>query len=167
LRKEKYDETLSVLPGRGVYTLVVFLSETLDLTIGELGSHKLPKGYYTYTGSAVGPSDRSLRFRVDRHLRKAKKKRWHIDYLLADEKVRVTAVMAVSTTEKELECKVNRLITENMEGKTVVNGFGASDCRSNCGSHLLYLGTKEDVDFRVAKLYEEKFGDKSTALMFT
>ena len=167
MRDEKiYSESLSVLPGRGVYTLVLFLSETLDLTIGELGRHKFPRGYYTYTGSAIGPGDQSLRLRVNRHLRKTKKKRWHIDYLLSNEKVKVTAVIAVSATEKKLECEVNHLIMEELLGEIIVDGFGASDCQSNCRSHLLYFGLEEDVDFRVATLYKERFCEKAAALMF-
>jgi len=145
----------------------LFISETTGLKIGELGYHKFPKGYYTYTGSAIGPTDQSLRLRVHRHLRKTKKKRWHIDYLLSSEKVKVTAVMAVSTVEKKLECKVNRLIMEELVGDVIVDGFGASDCQSNCKSHLLYFGLEEDIDFRVATLYKKRFGEKATALMFT
>lgn len=164
MRKGKeLNEILSALPGRGVYTLVVFLPEAVDLAIGELGRHRFPKGYYAYTGSAIGPGSRSLRLRVDRHLRKAKKKHWHIDYLLASEKVVVRAVVAVSTSQR-LECEVNRLM-KRLGGRIVVDGLGASDCRSNCGSHLLYFGIEEKVEFRVTRLYDENFGERSVALM--
>lgn len=164
--KKVHSGTLSVLPGRGIYTLVVFLPGTLDLKIGELGRRKFPRGYYTYTGSAIGPDDQSLRLRVDRHLRKNKKKHWHIDYLLSNKEVKITAVMAASTTEKRLECEVNRLLMEDLLGEVIIYGFGASDCQSNCRSHLLYFGLEEDLDFRVATLYKKRFSEKATALMF-
>jgi hypothetical protein len=38
----------------------------------------------------------------------------------------------------EPECLINR----NTPGEILVAGFGASDCRAGCGSHLKYLDRK-------------------------
>ena len=63
---------------RGVYVLVVSIDEPASLKVGRLGRLSFKKGLYAYVGSGqVG-----LRARVARHLRRNKKRFWHIDYLL-------------------------------------------------------------------------------------
>jgi len=142
----------------GIYTLVVFLSEETCLNVGRLGFRRFPKGYYAYTGSALGTGVSSLRNRVSRHLKKEKSQRWHIDFLLANENTVVTAVVAVQTNKKA-ECAMNRHIKENTRAKITCRGFGASDCKEKCESHLLYFGEK-DVKEKIAKLYAENFGSR-------
>jgi Uri superfamily endonuclease len=66
--------------------------------------------------------------RVNRHLRNAKKRRWHIDFLLAE--APVTEVI-VGETETRAECAVARALDSQFDS---IFGFGASDCR--CSSHL-------------------------------
>ncbi|MEA2090544.1 MAG: GIY-YIG nuclease family protein [Thermoproteota archaeon] len=149
-------ESVGALPARGIYTLVIFLSKTTSLNIGKLGAHNFAKGYYAYTGSALGPAPSSLPNRVSRHLQKKKNERWHIDYLLADENATVRAVIAILTRQR-LECKLNRAIKESLDGRILVDGFGASDCKENCGSHLLYFGEK-NVETKVISLYAEETG---------
>jgi Uri superfamily endonuclease len=135
----------------GIYTLLLFVSEEISLTVGKLGKQNFPRGYYTYTGSALGKGATSLKHRIARHLRKEKHRFWHIDYLLADENVSVEAVIAAETNEK-MECTINQHI-KGIEGAEVpVKGFGASDCRENCGSHLLYFPEIENADCLVQKL---------------
>jgi Uri superfamily endonuclease len=121
------------------------------LTVGKLGKQNFPRGYYTYTGSALGKGSTSLKHRIARHLRKQKRKYWHIDYLLADENVSVEAVIATETNKK-LECKINSHIKGINGAEVPVKGFGASDCRKNCGSHLLYFPQIENADCLVQKL---------------
>ena len=58
--------------------------------------------------------------------------RWHIDYLLNAPGAEVTEVVR----SHEAECALNGA----GEGRIMVTGFGASDCRAGCGSHLKYLG---------------------------
>ena len=155
-------ETLNVLPEKGVYTLIIFLSEKSFMKIGKLGEFSFPKGYYAYTGSALGPN-KSLQNRVCRHLRKEKRLRWHIDYFLQSPKATVTAVVAIET-DKKLECKVNKLIAKKLNGTVLVEGFGASDCKEKCKSHLLFLDEMENVEFETLKLYKENFGEESSAI---
>jgi Uri superfamily endonuclease len=110
------------------YQLEIVLAAPARITIGRLGVYDFPAGRYIYTGSAK----RNLDARVARHLRRDKRLHWHIDYLLAAPSARVAAVERFA----EPECAVNA----RTAGKVQVPGFGASDCRAGCGSHLKYLG---------------------------
>ena len=96
--------------------------------VGALGTFVFPAGRYLYTGSAV----RNLEARIARHRARAKRLRWHIDYLLAAPGARVVTVLRSAAAE----CERNRAT----RGAVLVPGFGASDCRAGCGSHLKYLG---------------------------
>jgi endonuclease-3 len=136
--------------GCGVYMLLLFVSKEATLTVGKLGKQKFPVGYYSYMGSALGKAA-SLKNRVARHLRKEKRSFWHIDYLLADQNVSVEAVLATETVQK-IECKTNQHIKTRLGAEVKVRGFGASDCRKNCKSHLLYFPETEDVEWLVQKL---------------
>ena len=135
----------------GIYTLLLLVSEEVTLTVGKLGKQNFPRGYYVYTGSALGKGATSLKQRIARHLKKEKPRFWHIDYLLADENVSVEAVIAAETNKK-MECAINSHI-KGIEGAEIpVKGFGASDCRKNCGSHLLYFPEIQNADWLVQKL---------------
>ena len=117
------------------YQLWLYLEADLELTAGALGTCLLPAGWYAYTGSAR----RGLRARLRRHCAPAadKRLRWHIDYLLASPGVSV-AYLSLSA---DPECTVNAAVG----GSCPCPGFGASDCRSGCGSHLRYLGPDFDL----------------------
>lgn len=149
---------LSKLPKTGIYTLIIHLPESLHLKVGKLGKHWFPKGYYAYTGSATGKGTTSLRKRVARHLQKKKRRFWHIDYLLSEKETSVTTIIAVQTKERT-ECKLNKQLKNKTPAKIPVLGFGASDCKKNCGSHLLYLGDK-NFKHEIASIYK-KFGSKT------
>jgi Uri superfamily endonuclease len=60
--------------------------------------------------------------------------RWHIDHLL--EAPGVSAVEVIRS--RRAECALNKAV----DGRVPVPGFGASDCRAGCGSHLKYLGRR-------------------------
>jgi len=152
------------LPTNGIYTLIIFLSREIRVNIGKLGQQKFPKGYYTYTGSALGKEVSSLKRRVSRHLQKEKQKFWHIDFLLANENATITAVVTAQTNRK-LECTLNRYIKREGEAKILMKGFGASDCRQSCGSHLLYFG-EENIESKIVTFYSKRFGSKSLIINF-
>ena len=97
------------LPFTGIYTLIISLSKDLDLNIGRIGLRNFLKGYYTYTGSAMGKGKAPLKRRISRHVRKEKRRHWPIDYLLASQSTHVTAVVAAQTN-KSLECAVNQQV---------------------------------------------------------
>ena len=109
------------------YQLLIKVSRICRVRIGKLGTFHFRKGWYVYTGSARNnPSAR-----INRHLSKNKKLRWHIDYLLTDPSVQVVGIKISSVPECELNC--------NTPGSVPVPGFGSSDCKKKCGSHLKYL----------------------------
>ena len=109
------------------YQLLIEVTEPVRVCVGRLGTFDFPVGRYVYTGSAL----RNFEARVNRHLSTVKRMHWHIDYLLAAPGVRVVEVQRYS----EAEC----LINQRTEGEIPVTGFGASDCRAGCGSHLKWL----------------------------
>ena len=109
------------------YQLLIEVARPITVTIGRLGRFDFPAGRYVYTGSAR----RNLEARIARHLRSEKALRWHIDYLLTAPGVRVLDVRRSSRGE----CALNR----DVPGAIPVPGFGASDCRAGCGSHLKYF----------------------------
>jgi Uri superfamily endonuclease len=152
---EEKREGLSILddlPARGNYTLIFFLESKTRITAPGRGCSWLEKGYYAYTGSAVGNGAVSLRQRVARHLSRKKTKHWHIDYLSTCPKAKVTAIVACASTINR-ECKINQVI-RSIRGATVpIDGFGASDCRQNCKSHLVYFG-EDEVYEAVIDAYE-------------
>ncbi len=110
------------------YQLRIRVEQPLRLSIGRLGEFDFPAGTYVYTGSAR----RHFEARIARHLRTEKTLRWHIDYLLAAPGVAVTDVVRSDVSE----CALNQATA----GRVLVLGFGASDCKHGCGSHLKYLG---------------------------
>jgi len=122
----------------GTYTLIVEIGNPTRIKIGDLGTFAFDKGLYTYTGSALGRTQ-NLGTRLRRHLRASKPRKWHIDYLLAEGKVRM-AVLCES--ELRLECLVNKALGTRTGGITTVRGFGASDCRTGCVAHLYYHPTR-------------------------
>ena len=109
------------------YSLFIKIEKPQIITVGRFGSFEFISGNYIYSGSAR----RNLLARVNRHLRKEKKLRWHIDYLLNAPTVDIIKVL-VSTCQ---ECE---LVAAGC-GRILVPGFGSSDCRSGCGSHLRIL----------------------------
>lgn len=151
-----------MLPAKGTYTLIVFLSKEAQLKVRKLGTQRFPAGYYAYTGSALGTGASSLKQRVTRHLQKRKQKFWHIDFLLAHENATVTAVIAAQTSRKA-ECNMNLSVKKELGAKIPVVGFGASDCKQNCESHLLYFG-EENIKSLVAALYADKLGSRPVVI---
>ena len=130
---------LEALPLKGNYTLIILLEAPSRIRISDRGWFSLKRGYYANTGSALGNGAVGLRQRVARHLRKRKSKHWHIDYLLASHKARITAVIACSASTSK-ECQISRNIQSIDEASIPIDGFGASDCRQGCRSHLVYCG---------------------------
>lgn len=140
---------------KGVYTLVMLLEREVCIEMRKCGNCILQKGYYAYTGSASGDGGVSLQSRVARHLKKRKVKHWHIDFLVANKNAKVITVVAAETSVNR-ECQVNNAIKE-IEGATVpIDGFGASDCKHNCESHLVFFGD-ENVTEKIVDKYKDLF----------
>jgi len=106
------------------YLLQIYLKKQKHIKIGKLGTFRFKKGNYAYVGSAKT----NMTKRIARHLRKKKKKFWHIDYLL--QYAEVKKVWTSDLTEE----KMAALLSEKMEIPVI--GFGSSDVKSK--SHLFY-----------------------------
>lgn len=111
--------------------------------MGRLGAFDFPAGCYIYTGSAR----RNIAARVRRHLAAEKRLHWHIDYLLAAEGVRILGTRLSARPECALNCAT--------PGEVPAPGFGASDCRRGCGSHLKRLS--EGTLDHYSDLFEASF----------
>ncbi len=115
----------------GVYALLIFCPEC-RLTVGALGEIHFPESYCVYVGSA----QRNMQKRIKRHLRRDKKLRWHIDYLLT--RAEVVDYFTVSAPKK---CE-EKIAMQLQDQFNYVSNFGASDSRAR--SHL-FLGEKENL----------------------
>ncbi len=110
------------------YQLEIEVAKPVSVWAGKLGTLQVQVGLYIYTGSAR----KNIEARVRRHLTGGNAKHWHIDNLLAAQHVRIVGVR-LSTVE---ECELNG----RTPGTILFPGFGSSDCRSGCRSHLKYRG---------------------------
>jgi Uri superfamily endonuclease len=119
---------------KGIYVLIIQVDKKINVNIGALGKIAFTEGLYAYVGSA----QTSMEQRVKRHLRKKKKKFWHIDYLLDKNASKIVKVLFKEAAKAE-ECKTAKALSENSEP---IAGFGCSDC--NCKSHLFRI-----EDYRV------------------
>jgi len=119
---------------KGVYVLVISVGKNVRINVGALGAVNFEKGLYAYVGSAQN----GLEKRIERHLRRAKRKFWHIDYLLGNGFAKVVKVFYKEAGRTE-ECRIARKLSE--KGVAVKN-FGCSNC--GCVSHLFRV---EDYGF--------------------
>ena len=124
----------------GSYCLIFHLKNSINVSIGKLGTFLFDSGYYYYFGSAKGGG--GLRARMNRHLSREKKKFWHFDYL----RPQMIFIAAVITFQTNQECVWCQKIQENFAFNVPVKGFGASDCLSSCKAHLLYSDFLMDLN---------------------
>lgn len=111
---------------KGIYVLIFSIGKEVYVKIGGLGLKRFENGLYAYVGSAQN----NLEKRIWRHIRKGKKKFWHIDYLLENEHVQVLGAF-YKKTERAFECAFTNKLGEI---GFPISGFGSSDCK--CQSHL-------------------------------
>ena len=132
------------MPWKGSYIIVCRLATARTIAVGKLGDLFFEDGIYAYVGSAMG----GLGARIKRHLRKEKKKRWHIDYLLEFSQI-IDLVPLESPTR--CECEIAANLARHFRP---IYGFGSSDCK--CKGHLFFVGSdKTTVDNVVRRLYIE------------
>ena len=114
---------------KGLYIAVFALTRRLRLRVGALGSFTFRAGVYLYVGSA----QRNLAARVERHGRKDKPLRWHIDYLST--KATMLGAILVPGSRRQ-ECGLARKV--GALHPRIIPRFGSSDC--GCEGHLFYAG---------------------------
>jgi Uri superfamily endonuclease len=118
---------------KGIYVLIISVRRNVRIGIGALGIVTFEKGTYAYVGSAQNNMEK----RLARHLRTAKKKFWHVDYLLTSSGSAIRRIFTCEAEKKE-ECRLADLLREK---GLAVPGFGSSDCK--CKSHLFKIKTYE------------------------
>ncbi|MEO0081422.1 MAG: GIY-YIG nuclease family protein [candidate division WOR-3 bacterium] len=132
---------------RAVYVLILWNQKARNMRVGALGRLDFPAGFYLYVGSGGLNAVR----RVQRHLARKKRVRWHIDYLTTGRN-RMRPVDAYFFPGMRECCLVRTLAAARCEcGRKPMRiyepaagdlhrqhfpGFGSSDCR--CRSHLFY-----------------------------
>ncbi|MFB6218148.1 MAG: DUF123 domain-containing protein [Halobacteriaceae archaeon] len=130
----------------GTYTLLVEMAADATIEVGALGARAFDRGWYAYTGSALGAGGFG---RVERHREVARGERdvrhWHVDYLLGHPAASIDGVVAVPA---DVECMVARHIAE---ATRPVPGFGASDC--NCDTHLAAADDREPLAAAVRRAH--------------
>jgi Uri superfamily endonuclease len=124
------------LDARGAYVVVFRLDRAIRLAIGALGERRLARGYHLYVGSAMGAG--GLRARIERHLRREKPKRWHVDYL-AD--VAEPRDVWLWLSEERLEREIAIRLGERLRASTP--DFGSSD--DDRPTHLFHAPTRREV----------------------
>jgi Uri superfamily endonuclease len=122
-------DAVELPPVPGAYLVEITIDRTTTIAAGRLGGKVLPPGIYVYSGSARGPG--GIRARVARHLRPAKKTRWHVDHLTG-----TAASLAAFALPGGCECSLIDRLLASGRFETPLPGFGSSDCR-RCASHLL------------------------------
>jgi len=114
---------------KGIYVLIIKVKNDSQINIGKLGLIKFVSGTYVYVGSAQN----NLIKRINRHINKDKKIRWHIDYLLTNRETEIIKVL-YKESGKEEECRIAAKLSEN---NFFIPKFGSSDCK--CNSHLIKI----------------------------
>lgn len=138
---------------QGVYALIVDVTNRLNLAAGGLGDLTLEKGTYVYVGSAMGTGSTSLENRLARHFSEEKTVHWHIDYLLSKDVEKKSAVWA--ETEKSKECDVALRIKMSNHFANGPSGFGASDCKKKCSTHLFRQISEESTSTILEGIFEQ------------
>ena len=126
----------------GTYLLALWLGQAEMISVGRLGSHFFPEGWYLYVCSARGAGGVAARVgRHARHLGRNKRPFWHIDFLR--ERAAWAGAWAVHHGQP-LECAWAAEMARLPGARIIVRGFGSSDCR--CPAHLVHLGTVDALD---------------------
>jgi len=116
------------------------------LHVGSLGTLTFQPGLYLYVGSARGPG--GLRARVNRHVRRDKSRRWHIDYLTTSDSFNLTGVFTGISRERMESELVAELIRQGTS--ECAPGFGSTD-DPEATSHLLAAPASLEECRRIAQ----------------
>ncbi len=124
---------------RGTYQLLIKLDRDETIPVGKLGTFDFPAGFYVYTGSAMNGLDA----RIARHLSKAKRFHWHIDFLLERSTI-IRYAIEESSSRRECENLTPRPRWRCPARRVIAEGFGSSDCR--CRTHLVYFESEPEIE---------------------
>ncbi len=136
---------------RGAYVLIIDLNRKQSVHLKSLGSLDFERGAWIYIGSAMGNGSTNLENRIRRHFRSTKKIHWHIDHLLSsDAKIRCSIW---SESQYSVECEIAKSIEKIQGVIRGPRGFGASDCKNKCWTHLYYSAIDEDLEDKIMTVF--------------
>ncbi len=136
---------------RGAYVLIIDLNEMLSFNLKSLGNLSFDKGTWIYVGSAMGMGSTNLENRIRRHFRSEKTIHWHIDHLLhSDSKIRAS-VWAESSSPAE--CEIAKSIDRMVDVNPGPRGFGASDCKQKCVTHLYQSKIENGLEKKIQDVF--------------
>jgi Uri superfamily endonuclease len=124
---------------RGTYALLLSVSTPTPISVGRLGDYPIPRGFYLYIGSALGPG--GIAARLARHSLLEKKPHWHIDYLRPAALLEQAWVVA---GDGRAECHWAAAASALPQVETPIPHFGASDCR--CPAHLFHFPARPSAE---------------------
>ena len=123
----------STYPDRGSYILLIEMPVGRVITTGRLKDIYFKSGYYAYVGSALG----GIKARLNHHLKRKKKRHWHIDYLLEEAPI---IDIIICRSEQRVECIIAQTLGSQFD---TIARFGSSDC--HCRSHLFFNAEKVPI----------------------
>lgn len=127
------------------YMLVVEVSKSILIKLKKQ-CFKIKPGVYIYIGSSRKPG--LALSRIARHLRRKKKKHWHIDYLTTSTNTIIKGVFLSRTKYKDCEYELTKLLLDmDLE---YVPRFGSSDKKQE-QSHLFRCSN--DLDECLSNIY--------------
>lgn len=128
---------------KGVYCLVINIQQNAIVPMGTLGDVDFVPGEWVYVGSAMGIGSTRLESRIRRHFSTEKTLHWHVDFLI--DKVGLPVGVVWAETEREIECEVAEKLKLEKDFEIGPIGFGSSDCRGCCGSHIFMFSGNGNV----------------------
>ena len=131
----------------GIYLLIIECVQDTRVRVGSLGEIQFLKGYYIYVGSAQN----NLLKRILRHLKKIKKVRWHIDYILQNRNFKVVKVILLPGLGKEFESLIAQKFSTYLN---YIPKFGCSDDKVS-KSHLFYTPHINDFNQVLSRVIRE------------
>ncbi len=136
---------------RGAYVLIIDLKQNRSFSLKSLGNLFFDKGTWIYVGSAMGMGSTSLENRIRRHFRSEKTIHWHIDHLLnSDSKIRASVW---SESSSPAECEIAKSIDRMVDVTPGPRGFGASDCKQQCGTHLYQSKIDKGLERKIQDVF--------------
>ncbi|TFH10622.1 MAG: GIY-YIG nuclease family protein [Candidatus Thorarchaeota archaeon] len=138
---------------KGVYTLIIDLDEDLSFRLRSLGNLTFEKGTWLYVGSAMGKGSTSLENRIRRHFRSEKTTHWHIDHLLKTGLKIRAAIWSESSVH--IECDIAKSIGQINGNEPGPKGFGASDCKQKCWTHLFRSNVENGLERKIKTVFTE------------
>ncbi len=144
---------------KGVYILILEVSEECNIHIGKTKIFKIDKGIYIYVGSAL----HSLRRRLKRYLkfRELKKLHWHIDYLLTQCSISNISIIYATLEKYKLSIRPETLLSNlinSLKNTIPIKGFGCTDLRGvKSNLYKINVNNVENVKNIMIIIFDELF----------